>query len=59
MNSPGKNRKKTIGFIMIGVGFMMIFANGLDYVYGWGGKLIPLMIVGLALVVSGATLSSK
>jgi hypothetical protein len=49
--------KQTAGFIMTGVGFMMILVNALDYLLGWNNDYTPLWIIGLVLVVTGINLS--
>jgi len=58
-NSPKQNGKKTAGYVMAGVGFLMILVNALDYLLGWDGEFMPLMIIGLVLVVSGMNLSRR
>ncbi len=42
---------------MAGVGFLMILVNALDYLLGWDGEFVPLMIIGLVFVVSGMNLA--
>ena len=42
---------------MVVVGFVMILINAFDYLFGWNANLIPLLIIGLALVVSGIYLA--
>ena len=44
---------------MAGVGFLMILINALDYLLGWDQELMPLMIIGLVLVITGMNLSRK
>ena len=44
---------------MLCAGFLMIVANALDYLLGWGRDLFPLLIIGLSLVVVGVNLSSE
>jgi hypothetical protein len=58
-NSTNLGRKKLAGRLMTTVGFLMILANALDYLLGWDGKLIPLLIIGLVLVVTGLSLSTR
>ena len=38
---------------------LMIAANALGYLFGWDADLVPLMIIGLALVVVGINLSAR
>ena len=52
-------RKRFAGQLIAAVGFLMILANALDYLLGWDGKFIPLLIIGLVLVVSGLSLSTR
>jgi len=54
-----QNSKKIAGYVMASIGLLMILANALNYVLGWGGELVPLMIIGLVLVVTGMNLSRK
>jgi hypothetical protein len=56
---PNPNRKKTAGKIISAVGFLMILANALDYLLGWDNNLVPLLIIGLALIAVGLSLSSN
>jgi hypothetical protein len=56
-DSPKKNSKRTRGYVMAGVGFLMILVNTLDYLLGWDGEFVPLMIIGLVFVVSGMNLA--
>lgn len=58
-NSTKSGRKWLAGRLMATLGFLMILANALDYLLGWGGKLIPLLIIGLVLVVTGLSLSTR
>ena len=58
-NSLKQNGKKTAGYVMVGVGFLMILVNALDYLLGWDGQFLPLMIIGLGLAVTGMNLSRK
>jgi hypothetical protein len=58
-NSTKQISKKTAGYVMAGIGLLMILANALDYVLGWGGEFMPLMIIGLVLVVTGMNLCRK
>jgi len=44
---------------MAGIGLLMILANALNYMLGWGGQFLPLMIIGLVLVVTGMNLAIK
>ncbi len=57
-NNPTRSRKKTAGHVMAAAGFLMILLNALDYLLGWQVNLSPMLIVGLALVVSGTHLST-
>ena len=58
-NNPKQNRKKNAGYVMAGIGLLMILANALNYVLGWDGEFMPLMIIGLVLVVTGMNLVKK
>ena len=58
-NSTNSGRKRLAGRLMAALGFVMILANALDYLLGWGADLIPLLIIGLVLVVSGLSLSTR
>ncbi len=51
--------RKIAGYAVLIVGFLMIVANALDYLLGWGAGLFPLMIIGLALVVVGTGLYTR
>ena len=57
--SSDQSRKKTVGYVMAGAGLLMILANALDYLLGWDAEFMPLMIVGLALVITGINFSRK
>lgn len=59
INSTNLGRKRLAGQLMVALGFVMILANALDYLLGWGADLIPLLIIGLVLVVSGLSLSTR
>jgi len=54
-----QNSRKSAGYVMAGIGLLMILTNALNYVFGWDGEFVPLMIIGLALVVTGMNLSRK
>lgn len=58
-SNPNQNSKKNAGYAMAGIGLLMILANALNYVLGWDGEFMPLMIIGLVLVVTGMNLSRK
>ena len=58
-DSTNLHRKKTAGRLMAAVGFLMVLANALDYLLGWDVNLVPLMIIGLVLVVTGINLSDN
>ena len=58
-NTAGQSRGKIAGYLMAGAGFLMIVANALDYLLGWGANLMPLFIIGLGLVVAGMGLSAR
>jgi len=57
--SRAQSSKKIRGYVMAGVGLLMILANALDYLLGWDTDLMPLMIIGLVMVVTGMNLSRK
>ncbi len=52
-------RRKIAGFTALCLGFLMILANALDYLLDLDANLMPLMIIGLALVAVGANLTVK
>ena len=58
-NSTNLGRRRLAGRLMATAGFLMIFANALDYLLGWDGELVPLLIIGLVLVVTGLSLSTR
>ncbi len=58
-NITKQNSKKSTGYVMAGIGLLMILANALNYVLGWDGEFTPLMIIGLVLVITGMNLSKK
>ena len=58
-NSTNLGRKRLAGRLMAAVGFLMILANALDYLFDWDGNFIPLLIIGLVLVVTGLSLSTR
>jgi len=58
-NNTKQNSKKNAGYVMAGIGLLMILANALNYMLGWGGQFLPLMIIGLVLVVTGMNLAIK
>ena len=58
-DSANQSRKKTAGYLIAGTGFLMILANALDYLFDWGATLMPLFIIGIALVVTGMGLSAR
>ncbi len=50
---------KIAGYAMMIIGFLMVLANAVGYVLAWQVNLIPLMIIGLALVLVGKNLSVR
>ncbi len=52
-------RRKIAGFIALCLGFLMILANAVDYLLDLDENLMPLMIIGLALVAVGANLTAR
>jgi hypothetical protein len=58
-SNPKQNSKKNAGYVMAGIGLLMILANALNYILGWDGDFMPLMIIGLVLAVTGRNLSKK
>jgi membrane protein implicated in regulation of membrane protease activity len=46
--------RKVSGYIMAGVGFVMILINALSYLLGWDLKSPAFTILGLVLIVIGA-----
>jgi len=59
INGPSQNSQKTAGYVMAGIGLLMILANALNYVFSWDSQMTPLMIIGLTLVVTGMNLSRQ
>jgi hypothetical protein len=59
INNTKLNSKKTSGYVMAGIGLLMLLANAFNYVLGWDGEFVPLMIIGLVLVVTGMNLVKK
>jgi len=47
------------GYIMAGVGFVMILINALSYLLGWDLKSPAFTILGLVLIVIGARTAKK
>ncbi|MBT4174110.1 hypothetical protein HOC80_04900 [archaeon] len=45
--------KKIKGYIMAGVGFLMILVNALSYLLNWEGEFVPIFIIGLVFVAVG------
>jgi len=58
-NNTKQSSKKTSGYVMAGIGLLLIMANAFNYVLGWDGEFVPLMIIGLVLVVTGMNLVKK
>jgi hypothetical protein len=54
-----KINNKTIGQVMVVVGFIMILINAADYIFGWNGNYISLLIIGLGLGAIGMGLARK
>ncbi len=50
---------KVAGYAMLIAGFLMILANALGYLLGWSANLMPMFIIGLALVVVGMGVSAR
>lgn len=48
------NKKQIQGYIMAGVGFVMILINALSYIFNLGMKSSPLLIMSLVFVAIGA-----
>jgi hypothetical protein len=59
INNTKQSRKKTSGYVMASIGLLLILANAFNYVLGWDGEFVPLMIIGLVLVVTGMNLVKK
>lgn len=47
------------GYLMAGVGFVMILINALSYLLGWDLKSPAFTILGLVLIVIGARTARK
>ena len=56
-----QNKNKTGAYVMAGVGFAMVVFNALNYLLDWDKESTPLMIIGIALTVTGMNMvrSSK
>jgi hypothetical protein len=52
-----RSGKKTAGYVMVGAGFLIILVNAFAYLLDWNGEYTPLLIIGLALSVTGLTLT--
>jgi len=57
--STNLGRKRVAGRLIATVGFLMILVNAFDYVLGLDGNLTPLLVIGLVLVVTGLSLSTR
>jgi len=54
MNMKKKvNKNKTLGQVMVFVGFLMILVNVLSYLLNWSGEFVPIGIIGLVFVAVG------
>ncbi len=53
------NKNKTSGYVMAGVGFMMIVINALDYILGWETIHPAFGVVGLVFVAVGLKTARK
>jgi hypothetical protein len=51
--------KKIRGYIMAGIGFVMILVNALDYIFGWNYISSAIGIIGLIFVAIGMKLSKQ
>ena len=58
-DSRKQRRARTAGYAIASLGFLMILGNALNYLLEWGHQMVPLMIIGLVLVVTGMNLSRK
>jgi hypothetical protein len=52
-------RQQLSGYIMAGVGFIMILINALGYLLGWDLKFPVFTILGLVLIVTGVRTARK
>ena len=52
-------KSKLSGYIMAGVGFLMILTNALDYVFGWHTIQPAFGTVGVVFLVIGLTTARK
>jgi len=52
-------KQQTLGYIMAGVGFVMILINAMSYLLSWDLKSPVITIMGLVLVVIGARIARK
>ncbi len=51
--------EKTRGFIMAGVGFVMILITVFSYLLNWDGLYTPLFIIGIVFVAVGMNMTKK
>jgi hypothetical protein len=47
------NKKKTSGYVMAGIGFLMLLVNALSYIFGWSLKTPIFTVLGLVFVLIG------
>ncbi len=52
-------KRQISGYIMAGVGFVMILINAMSYLLGWDLKSPAFTILGLVLIVIGARIAGK
>jgi len=52
-------KEKTRGYIMAGVGFIMILITALSYLLNWDGQYTPLFIIGIVFVAVGMNMTRK
>ncbi len=55
-----KKRKGIIsGYIMAGIGFLMILYNALNYIFGWNSGSTPLSVIGIVFLGAGMAMVRK
>ncbi|NNF35360.1 MAG: hypothetical protein HKN68_14715 [Saprospiraceae bacterium] len=50
---------KSRGYIMAGVGFILILITALSYLLNWDGQYTPLFILGIVFVAVGMNMTRK
>jgi hypothetical protein len=53
------DKRKTRGVVMTGIGFLMLLANALAYIFDWNVGNTAFTVLGLVFVVIGLKISKK